>query len=55
MYKRRHRCGNRSGFRPGRLRQPEDIANMVTFLVLGDASFITGAEYNVDGGLLCIR
>lgn len=36
----------------GRLGQPEDIANMVTFLASDEASFITGAEYNVDGGLM---
>lgn len=36
----------------GRLGQPEDIASLVTFLASDDASFITGAEYNVDGGLM---
>ncbi|SEW53253.1 glucose 1-dehydrogenase [Chitinophaga arvensicola] len=36
----------------GRLGQPEDIASMVTFLASDEASFITGAEYNVDGGLM---
>ncbi len=30
--------------------QPEEIAEMVTFLASDKASFITGAEYNVDGG-----
>lgn len=30
--------------------QPEDIAEMVAFLASDRASFITGAEYNVDGG-----
>ncbi|MFP3918589.1 SDR family oxidoreductase [Lysinibacillus telephonicus] len=34
----------------GRLCQPEDIAKMVAYLSSDDASFITGAVYNVDGG-----
>ena len=35
----------------GRLGQPEDIAGAVSFLASSDASFITGAELFVDGGL----
>lgn len=31
--------------------QPEDVAKLVTFLASDDASFITGAEYNIDGGI----
>lgn len=31
--------------------QPEDIAKLVAFLASDDASFITGGEYNIDGGI----
>ncbi len=31
--------------------QPEDIAELVAFLASDRASFITGAEYNIDGGI----
>ena len=30
--------------------QPEDIAKLVSFLASDDAYFITGSEYNIDGG-----
>lgn len=33
-----------------RFGQPEDVANLVAFLASDDASFITGSEYNIDGG-----
>jgi 3-oxoacyl-[acyl-carrier protein] reductase/meso-butanediol dehydrogenase/(S,S)-butanediol dehydrogenase/diacetyl reductase len=36
----------------GRIAEPEDVANLVAFLVSDDASFITGQAYNVNGGLL---
>jgi meso-butanediol dehydrogenase/(S,S)-butanediol dehydrogenase/diacetyl reductase len=35
----------------GRMGEPEEIANMVTFLVSDEASFITGASFVVDGGV----
>lgn len=34
-----------------RFGQPEDVANLVAFLASDDASFITGSEYNIDGGI----
>lgn len=30
---------------------PEDVAKLVTFLASDDASFITGSEYTIDGGM----
>lgn len=34
-----------------RFGQPKDIAKLVSFLASDDASFITGSEYNIDGGI----
>lgn len=34
-----------------RFGKPEDIAELVAFLASEKASFITGAEYNIDGGI----
>ena len=45
---RPHECG------PGILRRqglPEEIAAAVVFLATDDASFVTGACFNIDGGL----
>lgn len=34
----------------GRLARPEEIANVIAFLISPEASFVTGATYLVDGG-----
>jgi NAD(P)-dependent dehydrogenase (short-subunit alcohol dehydrogenase family) len=34
-----------------RFGQPADIAKLAVFLASDDASFITGGEYNIDGGM----
>lgn len=34
----------------GRMGQPSDAAAAIAFLACDDASYVTGAEYVVDGG-----
>jgi NAD(P)-dependent dehydrogenase (short-subunit alcohol dehydrogenase family) len=34
----------------GRMGQPDEVANVVTFLASDEASYVTGAEWSVDGG-----
>ncbi len=36
----------------GRLGEPEDVASMVAFLASDEASYVTGATFVVDGGLM---
>ena len=38
----------------GRLGKPEDVANLVCFLVSDEANYITGQTFNVDGGMVMI-
>lgn len=35
-----------------RVAQPEEVAQIITFLLSDEASFLTGSSYRVDGGLL---
>lgn len=36
----------------GRMGEPEEVANLVAFLVSPEARYITGANYSIDGGAL---
>lgn len=37
----------------GRMGQPHEVAALIAFLLSDDASFITGACVNIDGGMSC--
>lgn len=42
-----------AGLNPmGRYGAPEEVANLVTWLLSGEASYVSGAAYAVDGGLM---
>lgn len=36
----------------GRMGKPEEVANLALFLCSDEAAFITGSDYNIDGGTL---
>jgi len=39
----------------GRMAKPEEVAKLATFICSGDAAFVTGAAWDIDGGFLSIR
>lgn len=39
----------------GRMAKPEEIANLIKYLVSDEASFITGTDYPIDGGFLTLN
>jgi NAD(P)-dependent dehydrogenase (short-subunit alcohol dehydrogenase family) len=39
----------------GRVADPEEVAEVIAFLASDRASFVTGAEYRVDGGILAVN
>jgi NAD(P)-dependent dehydrogenase (short-subunit alcohol dehydrogenase family) len=35
--------------------QPKEIASLARFLASDEAAFITGSDYPIDGGFLCLH
>ena len=47
---------NLSAYQPlGRMGQPEEVAALANFLLSDEAAFITGAAYDLDGGVIGLR
>ena len=46
------RAGDPAGSTP--IGEPEDVANMVVYLVSDESKFVNGAELVIDGGLLVL-
>jgi NAD(P)-dependent dehydrogenase (short-subunit alcohol dehydrogenase family) len=45
-----------NSFHPiGRVGNPDDVANVITFLLSDKSSWVTGSVYNVDGGVMAGR